>query len=257
MENTFKLSDTGVFVLDIYDSKALEECLDSIPFDNVIVISNNGTRKCPVHPKVVDHKVFNSFVSMATLRNYALSQSRLEEYKHVFIISSNQKITEENIFENTKQIAENFGVYFITGNVVNVFPIEDDVKNLKLNFSADVNFDFIYIHNVIIKTVGYFDERFFNTKDLDVYDYVERLREKGLYTPHRWFSTTTGTESISNNISKIGFLDYPNEDYSVKISYGYFMHKHKFIPFMDERKSASKEELLQTLEFLQTNYGKK
>ena len=258
MENEIlKLSDTGIFVLDIYDKSNLSECLASIPSNDITVISNNPTNSYPQSEKVTDHKVFSSAVSMATLRNYALHQSRIEGYKHIFIISSNQKFTDEKVLENIKNIAENFGVYFITGNVDNAFPIEDDVKNLKMNFSADVNFDFIYIRSVLIKAVGFFDERFFNTKDLDVYDYIERLREKALYPPHRWFSSTEGMETIPATISKKGFLDYPDQDYGVKVSYGYFMHKHKHIPFMDERKSAAKEELLKTLEFLQSNYGRK
>ena len=105
---------------------------------------------------------------------------------------------------------------------------------------------------------GYFDERFFNTKDLDVLDYINKLRKKGVYTPANYNPTIgSGFKKSYNPIRKIGFKDIPDKDNSVSMSYAYFFHNNKYIPGQNDPAGVTQDQLLTSLQTLQKNYAKK
>lgn len=254
--------EIGIGIIDLYTEEDLQNCWDSIPTEyknhddlltRVYIVSNNKNK----YISEGQQKKYTTAVQMATMRNHLISQMRLRGCKHYFIICSNQVIKDQSVFENTIKIAETFGTNFITGPEISNLTIEDDENNQTLTLSNKLNTNFIYINSDVISKLGYFDERYFNTKDLDVLDYIYKLREKEMYPPKGYNPVIVGDITSSNSkIQKENHKELPNQDKDIQMSYAYFMHVHKIIPLNDEE-AVSKDDLMASLEKIQTNYAKK
>lgn len=247
--------EIGIGILDLYDQDSLSKCLDSINLlDFEIVISSLTKNKSYLD----NHRTYTSQTPLATLRNNIVSQFRLKKIKYFFILHSNQIIINKNIWNDTIKIAETFGTWFLTNFDTKILSIEDD-SGLELNISSKLNSDFLFFNSGIIKNNGYFDERYINGKELDVIDYIINLRKKNLTLPNGFYPTISEKWLEKNNskIEAIDFSDFPNNDKTVQMSYGYFMHNHKYIPNQNEPQAASNEILLTVAETLQKNYARK
>lgn len=250
------MKDVGIAIIDVYGQDDLNACYDSIPegTENVIVVSNTRNKL----PDCVK-KTYSSFVPFATLRNWAINYFRINELKHFFLINSNQIITDPNIFDKTIKTANAFGVWSFLGPADIKTTIEDDEVNLSLVLSEQINSDFIYLFSGIVSNVGFFDDRYFNTKSLDVLDYIIRMRDKKVFPPTGFIPIIL--EGLKQTNGKIQKPDYKelgkNEDQSVTMSYAYFLTMHKYIPTQNDPQPASNEELMKSLEDLQKTYSKK
>jgi hypothetical protein len=251
------MKDVGVAIIDVYDQTNLNVCYDSLKdkVENLIIISNTSN----ILPENVENKKFTGQMPFATLRNYAINFFRIKGIKHLFLINSNIKVNNQNVFENAIKTANTFGVWFLLGPASSKLTIEDDENNSVLNLTDDINSDFIYIFNNIVSKVGFFDERYFNTKSLDVLDYIIRLRAKNLYLPNGYIGfIDKNLEELSGNLTKPNYKELSKEsDKSVEMSYAYFYTFHKYMPSKDDPKSASNDELMAVLKTLQENYSKK
>jgi hypothetical protein len=248
-------NDIGVGILDLYDQESLNKCLSSIkniPDNNKIVCSLTKNKN-----SLENKKTYTSQTSLATLRNYIISQFRLKNLKYFFLIHSNQIIKNENVFLDTIKLAETFGTWFITGFNKTTLTVEDDSK-LELNITSKLNSNFIFFPSGFVKTNGYFEERFFNGKELDVLDYIIRLRLKNAVLPPHYYSCIPENwlESTDSKIEAIDYLEAPDNGKSIQLAYGYFMHLYKYIPGESEQPSVSSDELMKSLETLQKIYSK-
>jgi hypothetical protein len=248
-----KTEEIGIAILDVYTEADIKNCHNSVSdFENVLIISNtkNKLPEC-------NFKRYDNQVSFATLRNYAISQFRIMNLKHLFLINSNQIIKDKNVFFDIIKTAHVFGTWCMMGPSEKILNVEDDTHNISLTLSNKLNTDFMYIYSNIISNIGYFDERFYNTKDLDVIDFINRLREKKLYPVNNYNPVfNDNIEKSNSRIEKIGHKEINDADQSVNMSYGYFLHKYKYIPNQNDPKPSSNEELLKSLEDLQQNYSK-
>jgi hypothetical protein len=250
------MNNIGIAIIDVYEQENLNLCFESIKnkVENIIVVSNTGN-KLPD----IESKRFTSPVQFATLRNWAIYNFRNKGLKHFFIINSNTIIKDFSVFENTIKKADNFGIWSFLGPSENKMTIEDDEKGLNLNLSEQINSDFIYICNDLVSKVGFFDERYFNTKNLDVLDYILRLRSDKLFTPTGFIpSIQENIETMMGNIKKANHCELGKDaDQSVNLSYAYFLTKHQYIPTQNDPQPVSKDELMKCLEELQQNYSNK
>lgn len=249
-------NEIGIGILDLYDQDCLFKCLDSIKNvskDNIIVSSLTKNKS-----NIENHRVYTSQTPLATLRNHIISQFRLKNIKYFFLLHSNQVIKHENIWNDVIKLAEIFGTWFITGFDKNILTLEDD-SNLELNISSKLNSEFMFFTSGIVKNNGYFDERFFNGKELDVIDYIINLRKKNITLPHNFYATIPDNwvEDIKTKIQAVGYFEFPDSDKSLQMAYGYFMHIHKYIPNQSDPQSVSNDELMKHMEDLQKNYAKK
>jgi len=256
-------NEIGIGIIDLHSEEIFKNCISSIPEEykeNVWSVSN----KIHCLEKV---KNYTKQVSMATMRNYLISQMRLKGLKYYFILNSNIQILDSSIFDKTIELAKTFGTWFITGPSLNNIPIEEDSLNLTLNISPELNTNFLFLYSGIIKNFGYFDERFYNTKDLDVLDYINKLRDKEVYPPKHYNPTINSSFILEKkeNIDKINFIDIPKnkDDYkpskekSMELSIAYFYHKYKYVPTQNDPTGASQEQLLKSIEKIQKTYGDK
>jgi hypothetical protein len=251
----------GIGILDIYNQELLDQCYSSIPEElkeNVFITSvgNNNL------PKNVIQKKYTTDISLAAMKNWIISQMRIKDLKYYFILDSNVLIKDPTIFEKVIKIAQTFGTWMMVGPSPLPLPIEDDEANVTLNVSLGLNTSFLFIYSGIIKNNGYFDERYFNTKNLDVLDYIIKLRTKGVYPPNNYNPIVQeGLEIVPSQILKknhIDAFDMITRDMpkDVQLSYGYFYHKHKYLPGQNDPAPVDKEKLVEFIEQLQKNYAR-
>ena len=249
------MKNVGIAIIDVYEQDNLNSCYDSIPegTENVIVVSNTRNKL----PDCQRHQYTGS-VPFATLRNHALHHFRINGLTDYFLINSNQVVTDSQIFEKTIHISNVFGVKFFCGPTESKTVIEDDENNVNLNLSEKINSDFIYLSDDVVSKIGFFDDRFFNTKSLDVLDYIMRLRKEKLYTPTGFVTyIPEGLNTTMGSIQKPLYKELDNDpDQSINMSYGYFFTQYNYIPTQNDPPSASNDELMSTLEYLQKNYSK-
>lgn len=248
-------NEIGIGILDLYDQESLNKCLESLQDhkDSIFIASltNNDLK---------DYKNvrYSSQTPIATLRNYIISQFRIKNLKYFFIIHSNNSITNKNLVADTIKLGETFGCWVIFGHGDKKLSLEDE-NGLELNISNKLNTDFMFTISGIVKNNGYFDERFFNGKELDVIDYIINLKAKKVYPPTGYHPTIPNNwlEKNISTLNAVGFKESPSEDKSLQMAYGYFYHKNKYIPNQNDPTPVSSEELLKTMEEIQKNYGKK
>ena len=251
--------DIGIGIIDVYSDLDLQNCLNSIPDelkDNVVVVCNKKkTSKSNKH--------YSSEVSFATLRNYVLTQLRIMGFKYYFIINSNVTIKNSDIFNKTINLANTFGTWFITGPGNNNITLEDDSNNLELNLSPNLNTNFIFLYSGIVKNFKFFDERYFNGKNLDVLDYIIKMRKEKVYPPNHYNPTIAQTDIVESptQIEKINFQDVDGKndklDKSLQLSFAYFYHQHKYIPSQNDPVGVTQDELLEFMDTLQKQYANK
>jgi hypothetical protein len=249
--------EIAIGILDLYEEDNLQECLNSIPEelkDSTFVVSNNKN-KIPE----IRSKKYTIGVQLATMRNWLISQMRMSGYKYYFLLHSNQVVKDPEMFEKTLKIADTFGTWVIMGSSTDNIPLEDDEKDSTLNLSKNLNTEFMFLFSGIVKTFGYFDERYFNGLYLDVLDYILKVRGKKAYPPNNYHPTIPSNwlESGIGNVNKMGFKDMPDTSRDVQLSYAYFFNQHKYIPTQNDPVHVSQEELLKEMELIQTNYAKK
>jgi hypothetical protein len=252
-------NEIGIGILDVYSEQDYEKCYNSIPEiykNNIISVSNKTVQKN------TQIKNFTNQVSFATLRNYALTQLRIKGFKYYFLINSNTSIKNEKLFEKCINLANTFGTWFLCGpsekgNTI----IEDDESDLFLDVTPILNTNFIFMYSSIVKNFGFFDERYYNTKNLDVLDYILKMRASKIYPPNNYNPTINilDVEKSNSTIEKIKYSelgeDSKNWDKSMEISLGYFQYKHKYIPTINDPQNVSQEALLEFMQKLQEQYA--
>ena len=181
--------EIGIGIIDIYDDNSLLNCVKSLKtvsneVSTYIISNRNNPVKNFEYDKVISHQV-----SMATLRNHCIAHFRCFGLKYLFLLNSNVVIKDPNFLEKTIKTAEAFGTWYMTGFQENSTNLADSESNQSLWINTKLNTDFIFIRSGIVGNLGYFDERYVNTKDLDVLDYIVKARKIQIYPEHPFHPT--------------------------------------------------------------------
>jgi hypothetical protein len=244
----------GIGIIDIYDDDSVNNILQHIPEEAYVSIATS--RKSTLNFKNINHKKMDN-VSLAYMKNYLLHDFRMNNLDYYFLLHSDQTVSDSEVYSRIIKKAETFGTWFLTGSMSNCIDIEDDNKEV-LKISQNLNSKFIFTFKGMVKNNGFFSERYLNGQNLHVLDYIEDLRKKNLFLPSGYFPTIS--ENMVENkktMSNPYFKDFPDPDKTLQYAYGYFMHKHKYIPGQNDPKSVDQDEMLKKLEELQNNYAKK
>lgn len=246
---------TGIGILDLYDDESLKDVLSKLPKDVYVSVISN--RKNAYKPEV-DNYISVGDSSLANMKNLLLYDFRIKDLDYYYLIYTDQVLNGPDDFDKVKKISETFGTWFLTGNIGDkTLDIEDDNGSI-LKLSQKLNAKFLFTFKGIIKNVGFFDERFINTQNLDVLDYIIRLKQKNLYVADGYYPTIS-LPIIENKktMSNAYIQDFPSEEMSVRHSYGLFVHLHKYIPNHSDPQPKKEEDVLNSVENLQKNYSKK
>jgi hypothetical protein len=243
--------DIGIGIIDVYQQQNLDSCLESIPEDlknNVYIVSNTNNII-----KNFKYTKYDREVSFASLRNKLLTQFRLAKKKYLFMLYSNYAITETNFFESTLKIASTFGTWMMTGPGSNSFELEDEVSKNSLKISPELNGEVIFMFSGLIKKFGYFNEQLSSNNQLELLDYILRLRKEGLY-PSNHFNPILdkGLYKVPSKMNKINH----SKERSDELSFGMFQHLHNFIPGYNDPAGITQEQLFAELERIQQTYAK-
>jgi len=257
-------NEIGIGIVDVFTEDDLLKCKESIPKDlqsQIVTVSNKKRN-------ITDNLNYTKQVPYAFLRNVLLHQLRIQNFKYYFLLDSNVQILNPEIFEHAIRLAETFGTWFITGqHKSKPITLEDDTNNISLDLSPHLNTNFLFLRSGIIKNFGFFDERFYNTSNLDVLDYINKLREKNVYPP-KHYNPTIGTDFYAESDSKIEKINHreipqtaseytPDKDRSLELSVAYFYQKYKYVPSQNDPVGATQEEILTFMQKLQEEYGKR
>ncbi len=256
------LNDIAVGILDIYTQEDLDSCLAAMPKNITLgIMSNTLNHHVPFAKQSIAFTCRHTKeVSLATLKNDFVHYLRVNNpKKHIFFIHANQIIQNPNIFIDTIQLAKTFGTWCITGPSKIVAEIEDDVTKLNATVTDIPNTGFLFVLDNLFDHVGFFEERYYNGKDLDTLDFINRLQKKGLAVPPSYYSClSNGLTHTKSKMQKINYeeMDVANSP-TLNFSYGIFLHLHQYIPGSDDSKQrcVKKEEMLEKLEILQKNYS--
>lgn len=245
----------GIGIIDIYDDDSINDILKHIPEEAYVSIVTS--RKTSLkYDKNITHQIVDN-VSLAFLKNLLLHDFRKNDIEYYFIMHSDQIVSDSGIYDKIIKKAETFGTWFLTGSMPENIEIEEDNGEI-LKISQKLNSKFIFTFKGIIKNTGFFSERYINGQNLHVLDYTEKLRKNNLFLPIGYFPTIS-IDMLENkkNMTNPYFKDYPDPDKTLQYAYGYFMHKHNYIPGQNDPQPTSKDEMLKKLEELQNNYAKK
>jgi predicted phosphohydrolase len=252
-------NEIGIGIIDLFSQKELNECIESVSRlnfdkDNLLIMSLTENKI----PKDISFKRYTTFVQLSFLRNYILSQFRLKKLKYFFILNSNQIVKNENLLEDTINLGNTFGTWFILGHDNKIQTIEDDSK-IELSISNVINPNFLFLNYAIVKNFGFFNEKYCNGDKLDILDYIINLRTKKVFPPSGYYPTIDKNwiEKTNSKITVKGYTDLSiNLDKSLNISYGHFVASHKYMPLQDDQKPVTVDDFLSSMEFLQKNYSK-
>jgi hypothetical protein len=182
----------------------------------------------------------------------------MQDLDYYHILHTDQVLTDSNDFEKIKKTAETFGTWFLTGYVGDkTLDVEDDNGSI-LKLSQKLNSKYIFTFKGIIKNNGFFDERFINTQNLDILDYINRLKTKNLYVADGYYPTISVQMFENKKTMNNGYIkDFPSNETTVRYSYGLFVHLHKYIPDHSDPPAKTEQDALKSVEFLQSHYAKK
>jgi hypothetical protein len=253
--------DIGIGIIDIYSDEDFELCYSSIPDfykESVVVVSNKKKNNKKAN------KNYDIEVPFATLRNYIITQLRIKGFKYFYILNSNVRIKNPDVFNKTIEKATLFGTWFMLGpSDMGLVKIEDDDKQISLNLTPSLNSDFIFMYSGILKNFKFFEERYYNTYDFDIIDYIIKMRNSNIYPPKHYNPTIDidDIEISSKEIEKINFKGFndlqDNSNKSLDLSIAYFYYKHKYIPNQNDPSGVTEENLLDFMQKLQETYGNK
>lgn len=235
------MNDIGIAILN-YNSNILH-CSQTLPqnIDIYGIQCNNLFIKNK--PKFKAYYQFNKEVPLSWSRNQALRMMLNDNKKYMFIITSDVKVIDPDIFKRYIETSQVSGIKNITGptNQNNVINTIDYTETVSVSFTNNANPNFIFIHNDIVKYVGYFDEQFDST--FSDYDMIHRLNLKNKSTPLGWIPTI-----VNNNF--IEYIDsFPKP--SPK-NLALFKHKYNNIDPLNPIK-VSEQSIISIMENLQND----
>lgn len=244
----------SIGIIDAYSQLNLDQCISSIPKElrNAVLVVSNTNNKIPDD---VEHIKYTGEIGLSSLRNRCLTQFRLNsKIKYYFLITSNTAITDPDIFQNTIKTASVFGTWVMTGPGLKSIPIEDDVNNVTINLSPELNANFLFIYSNVLKNVGFFNEQMYCNEPLDVIDFIARCRKVNIYPPNHYNPTIAKGIFTSNTPSTK--VKFNNEEKIQYLSYGFFHHLHKYVPGQGDPVGVTEEQALQALENIQKTYAR-
>lgn len=246
------IEDIGIGILDIFTPEDLKRCLDSIPLnlkENVYVVSNSTFQQTKF-----SNFSFTKDCGISSLRNNILYHFQKTNKKYVFMLYSNLEILNNNFFSDSVKKAHNFGTWFMTGPGKDSLPIEDESNQLILDVSPEIRGEAIFILTNLIKKIGYFNEQFLNSSNLEILDFTQKLRQIGAYPPFP-FNSTLG-EGLKINNKPDNKIKYKTPSKVESLSYGLFQYLHNFVPGHNDPAGCTSNEMFKKVEEIQKNYAK-
>lgn len=243
------MNDIGIGILDFYTQKDLNDLLNSIPKelhqDIYIVSTTNNTAENTFLDR------FKNKPPLGFLRNKILSHFRNINKKNIFLIESNVCLLNENYLHQIIKTAKIFGCWVMTTPEKNSIIIEEE-DGTSLHLTPHLDTSFLFLYSGVISNIGYFNEQYVSAKGIEVLDYINRCRKRGIYPSFNFnpsvkegilVKKTNNPYQVSDDSSKAG------------VSLGLFQHLYGYIPGHNDPKNISQSDLIKEMENIQNNFA--
>lgn len=240
----------GIGIVDIYGQLELDNCINSIPQElaNCVFVVSNTKNKLPK-----GSIRYSNEISFASLRNRIISHFRIQQKQFLFLINSNYAITDPEFFIKTINKASNFGTWMMTGPGENTLVIDDDEKNISLEMTPELNADVIFLYSNLIKHYGYFDEQYYGNNQLEILDFISKLRKDSVYPPNHF--NPSMKDGLYKSVVASNKIN-TTEKRSTELSFGLFHHKHGYIPGHNDPLGVSSTQMFKAVEEIQKKYAR-
>ena len=247
----------AIGIVNTYDDITYNKCVESLPRDvSIASVHNTTVSRLPNN--------HNRYISYGGVYNIILRELLHTDATYYFLIKSNIIIEDSSIFQDYITTAEVFGTWFMTrGNRgEKSSSIEDDISGVSVSLFENLSNGIIFMLKSHVKNCGYFDEGYTNltgednNNSLELYDYYHKIENKLKYLPKGYFPdaelSLAKTRDLSVAQNRPNLKPYTTD--GITYEFAKFYHNNNFAP--GQHKTASREEALKSLEYIQKTYGK-
>ena len=261
------LGKIGIGVITCNRQDFFEQCIESIPRVDYIVVVNDG-KKYPdsAYPdkvdKVIQHpRNFN----VAKSKNDALRDMLAHDCQHMFLCEDDIVVTNSDVCMKYIEAAAASGIYHLNygghgdgnRNADGSTKIRNsiDYDGVQVDFYEHCLGAWSYYLDAVVRETGLMDERFVNA--MEHVEHTYRIIKEGLHPPFWWFADAGNSHQMICDIkaNHEGSTIRQNQltwEHNLRNAYALFMHKHGVtpttIPHSDE------QVVLHDLDNLETNY---
>lgn len=247
----------AIGIVNTCDGDTYNKCLNSIPKEHYVFSVHN------VRGSTLPNN-YNRYISYGGMYNILLREFLKTDATYYFILKSNLLIEDSSIFQDYINTASVFGTWFMSRGhrEDKKFSIEDDAQGVTVSLFENLSQSLIFMLKSHVTHCGYFDEGYVNMSGddknncLEVYDYYSKLEAKIKYLPKGYFpDAELSLAKISDMMSlqnRPG-VKLPTTD-NITQEFAKFYHNNKFAP--GQHKTATRDQALKQLEYLQDTYGK-
>lgn len=261
----------GVGVITCNRQNFFEQCINSIPNVDTIVVVNDGSpypsTSYPGHVKEVIQHIKNKSVGVS--KNEAMRFLIQQGCDSLFIIEDDMLIKNPEVFTTYIKAAEKSGIWHLNfgyhgpmnktqDGKPNPRNIIDYGDGIEVAFNPNCVGSFSYYHKGIIKNIGYINERFINA--FDHVEHTYRIIKAGLHSPFWWFA------DVAKSYDYIGELDIGlqnsairknTEEFAKRVQQGMLTFRQMYGMTPVQIPDTSPDQVLNTLDTIQKTYARK
>lgn len=236
----------GVAIITCNRIDTFKKCLASIPKVDVLVVVNDG-KAYP--PETYEDRQIDAIIqhprnlNVAVSKNDAIRKLIQLGCTHLFLCEDDIEVIDPNICNAYIAAAAKSGIWHLNFALHGDANKEKDgspkIKNtvdygdgVSLNFFHNITGAWSYYHKMIIKHVGYMDERFNNA--VEHVEHTYRVIKEQLHPPFWWFADIANSEKYLNDLDadlkKSVIRTNLKWEHNLRQAYNLMMHKHKTLP---------------------------
>ncbi len=261
----------GVGVITCNGIERFKQSISTIPNVDCLVVVNDGNPyPNEIYPKNAEVIQHSKNMSVGVAKNDALRYLMKQDCDHLFLAEDDMLITNPEVFIAYIKAAEASGIWHMNFGYhgpANFKPGQYGIKNprqvvdyengIEIALNPHCVGSFSYYLRGIIKTIGYFDERFVNA-----FDHVEntyKIIKMGLHPPFWWFADIANSDQYIKEQASSDVNSVIHKDEKWKQNFqqacAWFKHKHGYYP--TEIPDTPPDKVLEILNTLQKNYARK
>lgn len=243
---TVKKDLIGIAIITCNRIDTFKKCLASMPPCDVLIVVNDGLPypDSAYEGKKIDHIIQHpKNLNVAAAKNDALRKLISMGCTHLFLCEDDLEVIDPNICNAYIAAAAKSGIWHLnfalhgdanknadgTAKIKNVVDYGDGVS---INFFHNITGAWSYYHKMIIKHVGYMDERFNNA--VEHVEHTYRIIKEQLHPPFWWFADIADSDKYLNDLDadlkKSVIRSNLKWEHNLRQAYNLMMHKHKTLP---------------------------
>jgi hypothetical protein len=261
----------GVAVITCNRQDFCENCLDSMPEVDTLIVVNDGN---PYDLNIISPKKVKEVIQHTTNKSVCISKNDALRYliqdgcELLYLCEDDQIIKRQDIFEQYIKTAEVSGIWKMQAALhgpanrdQNYQPkprkIIEYPGDIKLALYPNCVGSFEFFHKTIIKNCGYYDS-YYNQNCWEHCDYCRTLEKNNVFTPWWWFPDIYESDKyIEEQAGTENSVIRKSDEWKQKLAEHahYFKYKHGYFPTTIP--DTPEEKVVEILKMLKKNYARK